>query len=198
MWNDGKMWPSRTDLIGSTNEYLHCFNRGVNKQQIFYDCDFYALFLSLVEKFHLKDDLQILAYCLMPNHFHFLFRQLKAFAISKLMEKVCGEYAKTFNNSFQRVGHLFQRRYGVKWVWRDLDLPLLVDYLHLNPVKGGLVLLPEEWEYSSCRDYLGMRSTGFLDIEAVTARGRGEKDSLIQRRSREAELFLPSRTRFRE
>jgi hypothetical protein len=107
MWSEMKTWPNRSDLIGSTDEILHCYNRGVNKQQIFFGHDFYALFLSLVETFHSRDELKILAYCLMPNHFHFLFRQVKAFALSKLMEKVCGEYAKSVNQVCQRVGHLF-------------------------------------------------------------------------------------------
>jgi REP element-mobilizing transposase RayT len=178
---------------------LHCYNRGIEKQQIFCDHDFYALFLSLVETYHLRDELQILAYCLMPNHFHFLIRQLKALAVSKFMEKVCGEYAKTFNHTFQRVGHLFQRRYGVKWVWRRSDLPLLVDYLHQNPVKGGLVELPEDWEYSSCREYSCLRPAGFLELLDVQKMGGVERDfASILKKGGNVERWLPSRSCFRE
>jgi len=190
-----KTWPNRSDLIGSTNEILHCYNRGVNKQQIFFGHDFYALFLSLVETFHSRDELKILAYCLMPNHFHFLFRQVRAFALSKLMEKVCGEYAKSVNQVCQRVGHLFQRRYGIKWVWRGSDVPLLLNYIHQNPVKGGLVELPEEWAYSSCREYLNLRPAGFLDLDIVNV--KWDYHSFLKA-SGDVESQLPCRARFRE
>lgn len=199
MWSGKTSWPSRSDLIRSTDDILHCYNRGVDKQQIFFGHEFYGLFLSLIESFHSRDELRILAYCLMPNHFHFLFRQLRAFAISVFMEKVCGEYAKTVNQVRQRVGHLFQRRYGVKWVWRDSDVPLLVNYLHQNPVKGGLVKLPQEWDYSSCREYMKIRPPGFLDLDAVLTEMNEKHDyhSYLEG-SCDAESQLPSRSRFRE
>lgn len=192
-------WPTRTELLRSTDEVFHCYNRGVDRQQIFHSNEYYSLFLSLVERFHDTEALRILAYCLMPNHVHFLFRQLKAYAVSRFMENVCRDYAITVNHACARVGHLFQQRYGLKWVWRPVDIPLLATYVHQNPVRAGLVLSSDEWMFSSCREYLGLRTCGYLHLDDVLSNLDGAADYrsyLVQRT--EGVEFLPSRSRFDE
>jgi len=171
----------------------------VDRQQIFFSYEYYGVFLSLVRRFHVREELQILAYCLMPNHFHLLVRQLRELAISHFMEQVCGEYAKTVNQLRGRVGHLFQRRYGMKWVWSESGILPLVNYIHQNPVKGGLVTLPEEWDHSSCKEYFGLRSVGFLDLEHVLSELADHEDyRSFLARSGDTEILLPFQLRFRE
>ena len=149
--------PTRSDLIRSVDEVFHLYNRGVNRQAIFFSDAYYNLFLTLVSQFQKNLELRILAYSLMPNHFHLMVRQIKSLAVSHFMEQLTGEYAKIVNARQKRSGHLFQGRYGIKCVWGESGIPILANYLHQNPVKAGLVTLPEQWAYSSCREYFGLR-----------------------------------------
>ncbi len=191
--------PTRSDLIRTTDDFFHIYNRGVDKQQIFFSDDYYALFLGLIGRFHDPTALKINAYCLMPNHFHLLVRQAKAFAISRLMEQVAAEYAKSVNHYRERSGHLFEGPYRMKWVNDESHVPILANYIHQNPVKAGLVSLPDAWVFSSCREYFGRRTTEFLDLTEVLSRLDGVPDyrtylSIQQ----DAENDLPSRSRFPE
>jgi hypothetical protein len=76
---------------------------------------------------------------------------------------------------------------------------LLADYVRQNPVHGGLVGLPKEWQYSSCREYYGQRPAGFLDLSEVLTRLDGAPDyRSYHTGSYDAELAIPFRSRFRE
>lgn len=191
--------PSRYDLIRSEDEVFHVYNRGVDRQQLFFSDFYYTHFLTLTEQFLDQAELRLLGYCLMPNHFHLMVKQLKSLAISYFMERLAGAYVKTVNVSQKRVGHLLQGRYGIKCVWAESGIPVLANYLHQNPVKAGLVVRPEDWLYSSCREYFNERPAGILDLQEVLSRLDGAPDyRSFLARSHDAELDIPYISRFRE
>ncbi len=191
--------PTRSDLIRANDDFFHLYNRGVDKQPIFFSDYYYALFLELTRRYHDPSGMSILAYCLMPNHFHFLVKQLKSFAMSRFMEQLAAQYANEVNLHRERCGHLFQGPYQMKWIPDEKNVPILANYIHQNPVKAGLVSVPESWEFSSCREYFGQRTTGFLDLNEVLSRLDGATDyrTFLDVRG-DAEEKLPARSRFRE
>ncbi|MDZ7767292.1 MAG: transposase [Melioribacteraceae bacterium] len=113
--------------------------------------------------------MSLVAYCLMPNHYHLLVEILEDNFLNKAMQRFSTSYTKAINKSQNRIGHLFQGRYKYKLVPNDNYLLHLSRYIHLNPVKAGLVKRPEEWLFSSYRDYLDKRKSEFLNFEIVTS-----------------------------
>lgn len=115
--------------------YYHIYNRGNRKQQVFFGARDYERFLEKVVEYKKKYPVEILAYCLMPNHFHFLLRQLATNSISRLMSDLCNSQSRYFNIKYESVGSLFQGRFKAKRVDKDEYLIHLSRYIHLNPVE---------------------------------------------------------------
>ncbi|MFQ5825509.1 MAG: transposase [bacterium] len=147
----------KTDLLLQTDTFFHIYNRGTNRGRIFFSRDNYLYFLQKVRKYREQFGVSIISYCLMPNHFHFLVLQRIQHAISDFMKLTSNSYAKALNKWLGRTGHLFEGKYKIRKVDSDVYLIHLSRYLHINPVRAKLVERPEEWEFSSYRDYLGLR-----------------------------------------
>ncbi|MGC4037096.1 MAG: transposase [Chitinophagaceae bacterium] len=153
------------------NEIYHIYNRGNNKQPIFFNDGNYLYFLTKVRKF-LLPHCNVLAYCLMPNHFHFLVntdqRSIVTKTIGNLDRNVLSEgirnllqtYTKAINVQNKRTGSLFQQNTKAKHIARgseNYDL-ICIHYIHQNPIKSELVQKMEDWPYSSFKDYCGLRN----------------------------------------
>lgn len=156
--------PSRSVVkINETNSYYHTYTRGISKQRIFQDESDYMFFLSLFERYLSNDNLiedsnlcyqklskvvEILAYCLMPNHFHLLLYQIDEDGMSRLMHGVMTSYSRYYNKKYDRSGPLFESRYEAAVISSDSYLLHISRYIHLNP---------DEWidyPHSSVRAYL--------------------------------------------
>lgn len=110
---------------------------------------------------------EIIAYCLMPTHVHFVLRQSVDNGISFFMNKVLNSYSKYFNNKIKRKGPLWESRFKKVVVDTDEQLLHLTRYVHLNPVTAGLLKTPDLWKYSSYNEYLTKAKQGictFLDL----------------------------------
>ena len=153
------------------NELYHIYNRGNNQQQLFFKPDNYLYFLRKVRKFILPH-CDILSYSLMPNHFHFLISSDSRTTATKLIgekeRNVLSEgvrnllqtYSKGINEQNNRTGSLFQQNTKAKHVARGnnhYDLTCF-HYIHQNAMKAKLVKKMEDWEYSSFKDYCGLRN----------------------------------------
>lgn len=97
---------------------------------------------------------RILAYCFMSNHIH-LAIQVGQFPLSQIIQNLAFRYARYINWKYKRIGHLFQGRYKAVLVDDARYLKELVRYIHLNPVRAGLVTTPEAYKWSSHNAYLG-------------------------------------------
>ncbi len=146
----------------------HLYNRGVNRERIFFDDCNYLYFLSKVEMY-LVPILDVIAYCLMPNHYHLLIRVketsevFKTSEVSRAMMRLSVSYTKTINVHYDRVGPLFQGAFQAKAVGSSEYLGQLVSYIHVNPVRTGLVDDPKDWPYSSynkLQDLRGLKDLG--------------------------------------
>jgi putative transposase len=136
-----------------SNQYYHVYNRGNNRENIFFERKNYLYFLKKVlEAF--KDKMDLIAYCLMPNHYHLVVRNFIDGELEKAMQKISTGYTRAVNKAYSRTGHLFTGRYKNKLIPGDEYLVHLCRYVHLNPVRAGLVNKLEEWEFSSYGKYL--------------------------------------------
>jgi len=107
------------------------------------------------EKINEEDKLvQIIAYCIMPTHFHLVLKQLKDNGISNFVGIISNSYSHYFNNKNNRKGRLWQDKFKNVPVNSDEQLLHLTRYVHLNPVTAGLVENPKNWKYSSYHEYI--------------------------------------------
>ncbi|MCF6269536.1 MAG: transposase [Melioribacteraceae bacterium] len=144
------------------DSYYHLYNRGNNFEKIFFEKKNYDFFLNRIIKcFNKKID--IVAYVLMPNHYHFIIKLNEDGVLGKAMQKFSTSYTKAVNLSQNRVGHLFQGRYKIKIVPENNYLLHLSRYIHLNPVRKGLVKVPIEYEYSSYNVYVNKVKCSFIN-----------------------------------
>ena len=97
--------------------------------------------------------LDIIAFCLMPNHIHLLLRQKSDNGISKFMSLILNSYTKYFNLKHERQGPMWEKRFKHVCVESDGQFVHLTRYIHLNPVTAFLVQDPSRWEFSSYREY---------------------------------------------
>ena len=168
--------------------YYHVYNRGVAKQKIFHSKEDYKVFLSYLKLYLTPTDLQgqslkvspsrtlknyfeaveLISYCLMPNHYHLLIYQEKKHDIANLMRSIGTKYSMYFNRKYKRTGPVFESRYKAVQVTEQDHLVYLSKYIHRNPVD----ILPsrtvlEGYKYSSYGNYLGMFSQDWVKPERV-------------------------------
>ena len=149
-------------------EVYHVFNRGNNKQPIFLRPENYQYFLFGVEK-HLNPVCDILAWCLMPNHFHLLIHAntnstsiienggFKRQRFSQGIKQLLSSYTKAINKQEKRTGSLFQQNTKAICVTSGHHhVETVFHYIHQNPLKAGLVQKMEDWEHSSFRIYMDL------------------------------------------
>ena len=98
--------------------------------------------------------IDIIAYCLMPTHIHFLLTPLKENGVSVYMKNLLNSYTRYFNTRNNRKGPLWQGRFKSVLVENDEQLIHLTRYIHLNPTSSGISDRPEDWQYSSYKEFI--------------------------------------------
>jgi len=151
--------------------------------------DFLDLLGRCVSRFHLR----IFAFCLMNNHYH-LFLQTPEANLAKAFQWLNAIYVSRFHHRHGQSGHLFQGRYRAVLVAEEAHWQRLSLYIHLNPVRAGITRDPENFEWSSFRDYVRPRSRfAWLAREELLAR-YGSSDSARRRNYRREALELISQS----
>ncbi len=145
--------------------YYHVYNRGCNRQPIFVEADNYVYLLRKVKEYLPLYDLTIVAYCLMPNHYHLLVHVRHEDVLAPFLQRLFSAYVQAFNKQQERSGTLFEGRAKGVLVASDAYVLELCRYIHLNPVKAGLVRDPADWAYSNYLDYIGLRTGAIRDDE---------------------------------
>jgi len=180
--------PSRNVVKQDVAEsYYHVYIRGGNRSRVFRDAaDFermlqlFARYLSLVEvknsagvsfpNYHYK--LELLAFCLMPNHMHLLIFQRQQGAMADCMRSILTSYSMYFNKKYKRSGPLFESRYKASRVSDDSYLEHVSRYIHLNPREW------RDYEYSSLPYYLQQVTDEWLHPKRITDRFSGPSEYL--------------------
>ena len=142
----------RIEFAGAFN---HITSRGNQKQPVFLSDRDRRYFLKLLGKANKKYGAVIHVYCLMNNHYHLLLETPHG-NLSKVMHFINTAYTVYFNKQNDRVGHLFQGRYKAILIDADAYAQQVSLYIHLNPIRAGLVDLPEKYPWSSLKAYLGL------------------------------------------
>ena len=177
--------------------YYHVYNRGVEKRLIFEDNEDYQKFIGYLKTYltpvnlrglTLKDDngctispsrqlnnytneIELIAYCLMPNHFHLMLKQSTKYGMAKFMQSILTKYVRYFNQKYKRVGGLFQSVYKTVHVVQENQFTYLTKYIHRNPLPDNPTRSHLEglWEYkySSYGNYLGLFKQSWVKTEDI-------------------------------
>ena len=143
--------PLRIEYPGA---FYHVTSRGNEQKDVFKSQKDRERFLSYLESAVVRYGAVIHAWCLMSNHYHLLL-ETPSGNLSQIMRHINGAYTTYFNVKRKRAGHLFQGRYKAILVEADEYAVELSRYIHLNPVRAGMVAKPEEYPWSSYRSYIG-------------------------------------------
>ena len=149
----------------------HVMCRGIENQAIFKDHDDLYDFLDRLGQLADGEHIQVFAFALMPNHVHLLLRRVDM-RLSTFMARLLTGYSICFNLRHKRKGHLFQNRYKSLIVDEDSYFLELVRYIHLNPVRAGVVAnlaALEEWPFSGHSGLVGKVGFPWLDREETLA-----------------------------
>ena len=155
-----------------TPAFYHVYNRGAGKQLIFHDSTDRRKFLSLLRRHLIPSDdpndtyplydVEIVAYCLMGNHYHLLlYQEVDPHEISGLMKSVATAYTMYFNRRYKSSGHLFQGPFRASHISNDAYLAHISRYIHLNPRTY------KTYYWSSLKYYLGRESSDMVHSERV-------------------------------
>lgn len=185
--------PSKNSLkLYSENGYYHIYNRGVAKSEIYLSDQDYHVFINYLREYlsppvaptpeeirkmdykyirkNYYDEIELLSFCLMPNHFHLLLKQKQAHSIEKFMRSLLTRYSVYFNKHYDRVGHLFQGVYKGILIGNDEYLWWLSRYIHRNPLE--IKKYPQQltnYQYSSYPTYLNKEVYPWIRPQIILA-----------------------------
>lgn len=143
----------RMPRIRSKSGVYHIIMRGINRQTIFEDEEDCGKLIQTLQKYREVCEYELYAYCLMGNHLHLLLKEGKE-PLEQVMRRICGSYVYWYNRKYERVGNLFQDRYGSEPVEDDAYFLIALRYIYQNPVKAGLVTSVGEYTWSNYREYI--------------------------------------------
>ena len=190
-----------------TGEYYHIFNRGFNQQPIFLSTNDYQRAFETIRYYHyltppikfsylnlqppkrqkeildqlVQTSIDILAFCFMPNHFHFLVKQLVDQGINQSISMFSLSYSKYFNIIHEKKGPVFEGRFQAVRVSSNEQLLHLSRYIHLNPYTASIVKNLEElqdYPYSSLKEYLHPQQFNLSQTNEILAQFKSGQDYL--------------------
>ena len=127
----------------------HVINRGNAQAKVFHDSEDYEGFLELLEESVERERMRVLAYCLMPNHFHLAVWPREDGDLSRWMQWVMTSHVRRHHRTYQSSGHVWQGRFKAFPIQQDPHLLVVLRYIERNPVRARLVKRAEDWRWSS-------------------------------------------------
>ena len=142
----------RRARMHSNSGYYHIVSRGIGKQILFECTEDYVKLLDTLKKCAAEENVRVIAYCLMENHFHLLLHTDSG--LDRIMKRIAIRYAYYYNTKYERSGHLFQDRYKSEPINDERYLVAVIRYIQNNPQKAG-ICPREEYPWSSWQEYMG-------------------------------------------
>lgn len=147
--------------------FYHVYSRGNQKQPIFFSDDDRYYYLNILRQAHERLGCISHLYCLMDSHYHLTLETPDA-NLSQIMHFINSAYSVYLNKKHERCGHLFQGRFKAILVQADAYARTLATYIHGNPVRKKIVDRPEQFPWSSCQEYYGIRNPpSWLDTSVI-------------------------------
>lgn len=139
-----------------SNTVLHIVNRGNERRELFAGADDYRRFLRLLDNTLQWLQIRLLAYALMPNHWHLVAWPASAAELSQFMHRLCWRHAADLRTRTATVGngHVYQGRYRAFAIRSSLHYFNVMRYVEANPLRANLVSRAENWEWSSLHERL--------------------------------------------
>jgi putative transposase len=176
----------------AADNYYHVYNRGVNKQDIFLEPEDRFYFLGLLKRYlssepetdshkrqfsKFDSEIELVAFCLMPNHFHMLFYLKQPEGLVHLMRSVMTSYTMYFNKKYHRTGGLYESVFLASRITNDGYLWHVSRYIHLNPMDIGQSF--REYPYSSINYFISAKQASWLHPEKLV-QTNNEKEQYLE------------------
>ena len=168
--------------------YYHIYNKCIENSLLFCEEGNFLYFLTKMKKYLLVSA-EVLAYCLMPDHYHFIVR-VTSESFSRSMQKLALSYVISYNNMYKRKGHLFLGPFRRKQIGDSPYLLHLSRYIHLNPVSAKLVKKAEDWKFSSYREYIGYMRPDFINSNTILNLLHENVKSSLDQKQRDYQEFV--------
>jgi len=150
------------------NTFHHIYNRGASQNNIFFNKPDYEYFLRKLKEYKDKYFIEILCYCLMPNHYHLFIKQTKAeLSTSKFVADFSNSFTKGMNKKYMRSGVLFEGKTKSKIIQDEAYFKWVVKYILENPFKANLVSNILEYEYSSAKEIMGLKDSEITSVNEL-------------------------------
>lgn len=148
---------------------------GNTRSRIFRDNDDRVKFISYLEETYRKFGILIHSYCLLRNHYHLFIRTPQP-SLCKAMHFINASYTKYYNSKYKRKGHLFAGRFRAILIDSDNYALTVSTYIHLNPVRAGIIVQPWKYEWSSCFYFTGtdLEIPEFIDTSLILEYFKGK------------------------
>ncbi len=169
----------------SKSGIYHIMLRGINRQNIFEDDEDRERFIERMKYYKTVSEYKVYGYCLMDNHVHLLIKEEEE-SISNAIKRISSSYVHSYNNKYDRCGHLFGERYKSEAVENDEYFLTVLRYIHQNPIKAGKIKDIEECKWSSYNEYIGGAKITDTDFAlAMFSEDRKKAIGMFEKYSRE-------------
>ena len=184
---------SRGERRQSCTGVYHIMIRGIGKQELFFEPQDYLRMIDIIARYKESCGFVLFAYCLMNNHVHLLLKETTE-PICIIMKRIGVSYVYFYNHKYERCGHLFQDRFRSEVVEDERYLFTVWRYILQNPVSAGSCEKPEDYPYSSAKEYL-IGKLGITDIDCFTKLTRGLNLADFLKKKDEREIMMDKRIR---
>ena len=159
----------RQKRIWVEDHHYHVISRGTHRDNIFRDAADFTRYLNILGfslNYFTQTPYELNCYCLMDNHIHLLIK-CSTQDLGPLMSKINWHYAMHFNRKYNYTGHLFEERFFSELISNEGQLLRTSRYIHLNPVRAGMVASAEDYKYSSYRSFIGLEQHPLIQSHAI-------------------------------
>lgn len=157
---------ARRPRLFIANFPYHIIQRGNNKNPIFFNDKDYLFFLKVLKEAKTKHPCYLYAYCLMPNHFHFILEPKEKENISFLMKLLGAKFVRYINRTYRRSGTLWEGRFRCSLIDKEAYFLSCLRYIETNPLRAGLAKSPDLYRWSSYHFRAFGEKSSLLDLDA--------------------------------
>lgn len=161
------------------SNFYHIMVQGDERKFIFYKGYYKDKYIYLINKNAIRNDIKIIAYCIMNNHAHILVYSKDIIKVSKMMQQCNTSYGKYYSKERNNVGHVFRDRFKSEAIYDKRYLLNCIKYIHANPVKANIENSNEKYEYSSFNKYLNKENPLYEDVIKICELTEDEYNDIV-------------------